>query len=138
MMNKYKMAVSCGKGFGIVKTIEKTWFDIVTKLSKHIETNDKESVGFFVGGGFNGVKRQDEFLECRSLLTLDIDKYQGDIGALEFDLDLSGWGAFVAYSTHRHTADMPRVRIVMPLSREVSGDEYRALSQAFCREVGSL
>ena len=89
-MNKYKMAVSCGKGFGIVKTIEKTWFDIVTKLSKHIETNDKESVGFPVTiVGFNGVKRQDEFLECRSLLTLDIDKYQGDIGGLEFDLDLS-------------------------------------------------
>ena len=130
--------MSCGKGFGIVKTVEKTWSDIVTKLSKHIETNDKESVGFFVGGSFNGVKRQDEFLECRSLLTLDIDKYQGDISALEFDLDLSGWGAFVAYSTHRHTSDMPRVRVVMPLSREVSGDEYRALSQAFCREFGSL
>ena len=130
--------MSCGKGFGIVKTVEKTWPDIVSKLSKHIETNDKESVGFFVGGGFNGVKRQDEFLECRSLLTLDIDKYQGDISALEFDLDLSGWGAFVAYSTHRHTSDMPRVRVVMPLSREVSGDEYRALSQAFCREFGSL
>ena len=130
--------MSCGKGFGIVKTIEKTWFDIVTKLSKHIETNDKESVGFFVGGGFNGVKRQDDFLECRSLLTLDIDKYEGDIGGLEFDIDLSGWGAFVAYSTHRHTSDMPRVRVVMPLSREVSGDEYRALSQAFCREFGSL
>lgn len=130
--------MSCGKGFGIVKTVEKTWPDIVSKLSKHIETNDKESVGFFVGGSFNGVKRQDEFLECRSLLTLDIDKYQGDISALEFDLDLSGWGAFVAYSTHRHTSDMPRVRVVMPLSREVSGDEYRALSQAFCREFGSL
>ena len=55
------VAVSCGKGFGIVKTIEKTWFDIVTKLPKHIETNDKESVGFFVGGGFNGVKRQHYF-----------------------------------------------------------------------------
>ena len=40
MMNKYKMAVSCGKGFGIVKTVEKTWPDIVTKLSKHIETNN--------------------------------------------------------------------------------------------------
>ena len=46
-MNKYKIAMSCGKGFGIVKTIEKTWSDIVTKLSKHIETNDKESVSFF-------------------------------------------------------------------------------------------
>ena len=47
-MNKYKIAMSCGKGFGIVKTIEKTWSDIVTKLSKHIETNDKESVGFLL------------------------------------------------------------------------------------------
>ena len=52
------MAVSCGRGMGIVKNTSKTWGDIVTKLSKHIETNDKESVGFFVGGGFNGVKRQ--------------------------------------------------------------------------------
>ena len=42
-----------------------------------------------LGGGFNGVKRQDEFLECRSLLTLDIDKYECDIGGLEFDLYLS-------------------------------------------------
>ena len=33
---------------------------------------------------------------------------------------------------------MPRVRVVTPLSREVSGDEYRVLSQAFCREFGSL
>ena len=40
--------MSCGKGFGIIKTIEKTWFDIVSKLSKHIETNDKESVGFLL------------------------------------------------------------------------------------------
>ena len=40
--------MSCGKGFGIVKTVEKTWPDIVSKLSKHIETNDKESVGFLL------------------------------------------------------------------------------------------
>lgn len=124
--------MSCGKGFGIVKTIEKTWSDIVTKLSKHIETNDKESVGFFVGGGFNGVKRQDEFLECRSLLTLDIDKYTGTIDDLEFDLDLLGLGAFVAYSTYSHTDNAPRVRLVLPLSRDVSGVEYRAISEAFC------
>ena len=46
-MNKYKIAMSCGKGFGIVKTVEKTWLDIVSKLSKHW-TNDKESVGFLL------------------------------------------------------------------------------------------
>ena len=72
------------------------------------------------------------------MLTLDIDKYTGTIVDLEFDLDLLGLGAFVAYSTYSHTLDMPRVRLVLPLSRDVSGCEYRVLSQAFCREFGSL
>lgn len=132
MMNKYKMAVSCGRGMGIVKNTSKTWGDIVKKLSAHVELDDKEKAGFFVGGGFVGESRKDEFLECRSLLTLDVDKYSGDIDDLEFDLDLLGLGAFVAYSTYSHTDNAPRVRLVLPLSRDVSGGEYRAISEAFC------
>ena len=131
-MNKYKMAVSCGRGMGIVKNTSKTWGDIVKKLSTHVELDDKEKAGFFVGGEFSSEKRKDEFLVCRSLLTLDIDKYTGTIVDLEFDLDLLGLGAFVAYSTHSHANNAPRVRLVLPLSREVSGVEYRAISEAFC------
>ena len=131
-MNKYKMAVSCGRGMGIVKNTSKTWDDIVKKLSTHVELEDKEKAGFFVGGEFSSEKRKDEFLTFRSLLTLDIDKYTGTIDDLEFDLDLSGLGAFVAYSTYSHTSDIPRVRLVLPLSRDVSGVEYRAISEAFC------
>ena len=41
-MNKYKMAVSCGRGMGIVKNTSKTWGDIVKKLSTHVELDDKE------------------------------------------------------------------------------------------------
>ena len=66
------------------------------------------------------------------MLTLDIDKYTGTIDDLEFDLDLLGLGAFVAYSTYSHTDNAPRVRLVLPLSRDVSGVEYRAISEAFC------
>ena len=131
-MNEYKMAVSCGRGMGIVKNTSKTWGDIVTKLSSHVELDDKEKAGFFVGGEFSSEKRKDEFLTFRSLLTLDIDKYTGTIADLEFDLDLLGLGAFVAYSTYSHTDNAPRVRLVLPLSRDVSGVEYRTISEAFC------
>ena len=131
-MNKYKIALSCGRGMGIVKNTTKTWGDIVKKLSTHVELDDKEKAGFFVGGEFSSEKRKDEFLVCRSMLTLDIDKYTGTIDDLEFDLDLLGLGAFVAYSTYSHTDNAPRVRLVLQLSRDVSSVEYRAISEAFC------
>ena len=131
-MSDYKIALSCGRGMGIVKSSVKSWGDIVKLLSNHLTSDDKESVGFFVGGEFSSEKRKDEFLVCRSMLTLDIDKYTGTIDDLEFDLDLLGLGAFVAYSTYSHTDNAPRVRLVLPLSRDVSSVEYRAISETFC------
>jgi len=131
-MTDYKIALSCGRGMGIVRSSVKSWGDIVKLLSNHLESDDKEKAGFFVGGEFSSEKRKDEFLVCRSMLTLDIDKYTGTIDDLEFDLDLLGFGAFVAYSTYSHTDNSPRVRLVLPLSRDVSGVEYRAISEAFC------
>jgi len=131
-MTDYKIAVSCGKGMGIIENKVKSWADIVKKLTHHVEVAQKENAGFFVGGAFSDDVRVDEDLLCRSLLTLDIDKYTGTIDDLEFDLDLMVLGAFVAYSTHSHTSDKPRVRLVLPLSRDVSRDEYRQLSRSFC------
>ena len=136
MTNKYKIALSCGRGMGIIENKVKSWADIVKKLTHHVEVAQKENAGFFVGGAFSDDVRVDEDLLCRSLLTLDIDEYQGgDIDDLSFDLELSGLGAFVAYSTHRHVNNIPRVRLVLPLSREVSSDEYRVISQAFCKTL---
>ena len=121
---------------GIIENKVKSWADIVKKLTHHVEVAQKENAGFFVGGAFSDDVRVDEDLLCRSLLTLDIDEYQGgDIDDLSFDLELSGLGAFVAYSTHRHVNNIPRVRLVLPLSREVSSDEYRVISQAFCKTL---
>jgi hypothetical protein len=138
-MNNYKIALNVGKGFGKVKTVLKSWPDIVAMLSHHVETNEKESVGYFVGGGFTNAHRQDVFLECRSLLTLDIDVYNdGDYDDLAFDLEMSRCGAFVAYSTYRSTSKSPRVRVVLPFSREVSGKEYRAISEAFCASMRGI
>lgn len=134
-MNNYKIALSCGRGKGIVKNKVMSWGDIVAMLSKRIVTDDRESVDFFVGGAFSGERRVDTELVCRSLMTLDIDSYNGTIDDLHFDLELSGLGAFVAYSTYRHTKDAPRVRIVLPLSRDVVGNEYRIMTEAFCKKL---
>ena len=84
-MTDYKIAVSCGKGMGIIENKVKSWADIVKKLTHHVEVAQKENAGFFVGGAFSGEHRVDEDLICRSLLTLDIDKYVGTIDDLEFD-----------------------------------------------------
>ena len=61
-MSDYKIALSCGRGMGIVKSSVKSWGDIVKKLSTHVELDDKEKAGFFVGGAFSDDVRVDEDL----------------------------------------------------------------------------
>lgn len=40
------------------------------------------------------------------------------------------------YSTHSHTPEAPRLRVVIPLSRDVTPDEYAALSRLVADEIG--
>jgi putative DNA primase/helicase len=40
------------------------------------------------------------------------------------------------YSTHSHTPEAPRLRVVIPLSRDVNPDEYAALSRLVVEEIG--
>ncbi len=91
-MTDYKIALSCSRGMGIVKSMSLSWPNIVSMLTTHLASDDKESVGFFVGGEFSSEKRKDEFLVCRSMLTLDIDKYTGTIDDLEFGFSICGLG----------------------------------------------
>lgn len=41
-----------------------------------------------------------------------------------------------AYSTHKHTAEKPRLRIVIPLSRDVSDAEYPAVARMATKDIG--
>ena len=40
------------------------------------------------------------------------------------------------YSTHEHTPEKPRLRLIIPLSREVTPDEYCAVSRKVAEEIG--
>ena len=132
---KYKIAF--GQGMGHVKSLELAWESIVDRLTKHEKVEEKGG-RYFVGGAFSSPERKEENLTCRSMLTLDLD--EADEGVNVFDLQ---WTlleritcAFVAYSTFRHTEDMPRLRVIVPLSRDVAPSEYREVSRRFAETLG--
>jgi len=92
-----------------------------------------KDVGGFVGGALREGKRRNGFVLCRSLLTLDMDYAKPE--TWEQIEALHRWRC-CAYSTHKHTPEAPRLRLIIPLSREVSEDEYPALGRMVAKEIG--
>ena len=126
---KYTIAV--GTDLGTVQNKSFEWDKIVERMSQH-EVAISKGGRYFVGGEYSSSERKEANLLNRSLLTLDIDNIVGmSVGELELMLVLSIDCAFVAYSTFSHTPEHPKIRIVVPLSRTVSPDEYREVSRDF-------
>lgn len=89
--------------------------------------------GGFVGGQLRDNRRKRENVTCRSMLTLDCDHADtGFIARL-----LSGCKhAACLYTTHGHTPEAPRVRVIVPMTRDVTPDEFVAISRYFADEWG--
>ncbi|QNO17902.1 virulence-associated E family protein [Caproicibacterium amylolyticum] len=102
------------------------------KMSRARQDSIKD-VGGFVGGALREGKRRNGFVLCRSLLTLDMDYAKP--GIWDQIESLHDWACCV-YSTHKHTPEAPRLRLIIPLSREVSEDEYPALGRMVAKEIG--
>lgn len=91
-----------------------------------------KDVGGFVGGELTGGRRKAENVKNRTLVTLDLDDAETDAweGA-----SLLGWRC-CCYSTHSHTPEKPRLRLVFPLDRAVGVEEYQAISRRVAEYVG--
>ena len=92
-----------------------------------------KDVGGFVGGHLRGGRRKTGTVLCRSLLTLDMDHGTPDI--LD-ELSLFNSHELCVYSTHKHTPEAPRLRLIFPLKRDVSEEEYPALARKVAQEIG--
>lgn len=102
------------------------------KMTKARQDSIKD-IGGFVGGALREGKRRNGYVLCRSMLTLDMDYATPDTWTqLE---SLYDW-ACCLYSTHKHTPEAPRLRLVIPLEQEVSEDEYPALGRMVAKEIG--
>jgi len=124
------------------------WSELVAKVSTTHRTSEtyKEYMaakrqrqdelkdhGGFVGGYLAGGRRKAGSVVHRQLLTLDIDHAQP--GMWE-DFLLTYANAACVYSTHKHSPDSPRLRLVMPLDRHVMPDEYVAISRRVAGHLG--
>ena len=106
--------------------------DEYRKMSKPQQDSIKD-VGGFVAGHLKAGRRKNGTVLCRSMLTLDMDHGSEDI--LD-ELDMFNSHKMCIYSTHKHTPEAPRLRLIMPLTRDVSEDEYPAVARKVAQEIG--
>ena len=102
------------------------------KMNKAGQDEIKD-VGGFVGGALREGRRRNGHVLCRSMLTLDMDYAVPEVW--EQIESLHDWACLI-YSTHSHTPEEPRLRLIIPLAREVSEDEYPAVGRMVAKEIG--
>ena len=100
---------------------------------KKAERDRAKDKGGFVGGHLKGGRRKRENVVSRSMLTLDLDQAKPEF--LSGFLASCHYAALV-YSTHSHTPEAPRLRVIIPLTRDVSPDEYQAIGRYFADSWG--
>lgn len=121
------------------------WSALVEKLSHTIRTNETtaqyrkmsktekaeiKDVGGFVGGYLIKGKRSN--IKYRDIVCLDID--YGDMSVWE-NFELLYGNAAAIYSTHTHTPDHPRLRLIIPLNRHVDLEEYQAIARRIAYDL---
>lgn len=102
------------------------------KLAKADRDRAKDKGGF-VGGQLRDNRRKRENVACRSMLTEDVDHADADF--IQRFSDECRYAACL-YTTHGHTPEAPRVRLVVPLTRDVTPEEYTAIVRYFADEWG--
>lgn len=130
------------------KNREMLWSELVTRLGRTNRTGETyteymkmtkaqqdkiKDVGGFVGGTLKGGRRKTDAIVWRQVITLDADYAKGDLWA---SVEVMLACACVMYSTHKHSPQKPRLRLVVPLSRPVTPDEYQAVSRRIAADLG--
>ena len=102
------------------------------KLPKAQRDKVKDKGGF-VAGRLKDNRRRRENVASRSMLAFDADRASVDFVA-SFKTQCSYTACL--YTTHSHTPENPRVRILVPLTRDVSSDEYVAITRHLAAKWG--
>lgn len=133
------------------KNIEVSWSKLLYKLSETERTNETikeyfamtkanrdkvKDVGGFVGGTLKSGRRKAENLANRSLLSLDLDFVNTSVDDVWDSITMFFGSELCIYTTHSHTPDKPRIRLIVPLNRPVLPDEYQAIARRVAADIG--
>jgi putative DNA primase/helicase len=135
------------------KNIELKWSNFVEQISvttrtpetqqeyqamKKEQQDNAKDIGGFIGGPLIGEQRKKDNVEARQLITLDADFIDYDLFGYDFFGTVQSVleCACAIYSTHKHSPERPRFRLVVPLSRPVTPEEYVAISRLIANDIG--
>lgn len=129
-----------GQTISFEKLKEKLENPVVLELTqnqyKALSKADRDAakdVGGIVGGKLKGVRRKKEEVVSRSLIILDGDSLLPTF-LDEYELLHEFHSLF--YTTCSHTPEAPRGRLIIPLTRDVTPDEFQAISRLLAGELG--
>lgn len=150
MVNNGQLSIATGFSAKtkIWKNKKMQWSDFVEKLKDvHVTketfkeylsaTKEDQSkikdVGGYVGGYLRNGRRNPQNVVYRQLITLDIDFAHMDLWD---DFCMLFNQAAVLHATHKHCEASPRFRLIMPIDREVTPDEYVAIARKVAGLIG--
>lgn len=144
------LCISYGNSRQAKKWVNKTikFDDLKARLKNTIRTTESQEEyakmpkaqrdaakdhGGFVGGTLKGGRRKIDTVEKRSMVALDGDRI--DKAFLD-DYELLAPFASALYTTHSSTDTEPRVRIIFPMTRDVTSEEFVAVSRYVAAMLG--
>lgn len=130
---------------------ELMWSELCEKLSAPQRTTEKyteymalpkakqdeiKDVGGFVGGTLEGIQRKASAVSGRDIVTLDLDNIPAGLTSdILRRIDGLGFG-YCVYSTRKHSEAAPRLRVLIPLNRTCTADEYEPLARKLAEFIG--
>lgn len=147
-MRTLRIATGNSRTTKIWKNTTFTWEALVERLSTTSRTPESQGeyknmtksqqdkikdIGGFVAGKLKNGSRKAENVESRDIITLD-----ADFAAVDFcdQLDIFLSCAWCVYSTHKHTPEKPRLRLLIPLDRSATAEEYEAVARKIADNIG--
>ena len=100
------------------------------------QQDDLKDIGGFVGGTLRNGRRKRGNVLGRDLVTLDLDAVAaGQTGPLLAKIGALSCASCV-YSTRKHEPEKPRLRVLVPLDRTVSAEEYEPIARRIAEWLG--
>lgn len=103
---------------------------------KKAQQDTLKDVGGFVGGTLSSPRRKANNVTGRDIITLDFDNIPGwQTESVITKVDELGC-SYCVYSTRKHNPSAPRLRIVIPIDRTVTPDEYEPCARRVASQIG--
>lgn len=103
---------------------------------KKAQQDELKDIGGFVGGSLSGTRRKANAVSGRDIITLDLDNIPaGGKDDVLRRVDALGCG-YCIYSTRKHQPSAPRLRVLFPLDRTVTAEEYEPIARKMGEYIG--